>query len=683
MTSDTSSVDRALKDLLPELDRDRGMLVLAPNGTVNTGVVQGDQRNVSSSGAILDGPGTPVRQGPVRAKDLQDARRRFVPPATFAAGLVALESGILFLVGEPGTGRLTLALNLLAHRHDDPTLIRIDGAVDLARWRPRPHGVHGYLVMKPSAPFTLRPWELSDLEAALAAADAHLVVVVPDVPGPTRFLERDFGGQVVRHRPPDPAEVFATHFADSCPDPRDRARILEPLGPDFLSSVLPAGLPPGYAARAAETVCRPGAVGAARPAEEVPARLASAEAQELLARAEHDPELLTHLFSVCVYGGMDRDIVVERAAGLLAAAHPAPDTGSLGPGRREPTGEPEFRLVRQRPLRDVLRDVGAHCVPGNGAGNGPETVAFFWPAVGEAVWDVVCREHTELLPLLHGWLGGTGTTVQEIERAGRAMAGMVVRTGGRTLGLVQELALSTGGPGFEVAAHSLGTAAIEPGVAHKVHGLLQEWSDAPDPTLRSAVAYACRRDLGGVAAEHTLRLLHGAVNRAGDDPGDISVARAVEQTLVQRFAAGESATRETITRHLAAWAQVEDVAGLVACLALPRLVGFDHAWFGGRLLAGGTTASDIAELILRALNEAASYPSMRETLLAWCQGPDEAPRPDPAVEELFVRLVDSRQHGFLRLLLSIERGGDSMPGKDLAARCLTEWRGRNQPRQTD
>ncbi|MFD0340185.1 hypothetical protein ACFVH0_16095 [Streptomyces sp. NPDC127117] len=679
MTSDTSSVDRALKALLPELDRDRGMLVLAPNGTVNTGVVQGDQRNVSSSGTIPDGSGTPVRQGPVRAKDLQVARRRFVPPANFEAGLVALESGILFLVGEPGTGRLTLALNLLAHRHDDPTLIQVDGAVDLARWRPRPQGVHGYLVMEPSAPFAPRPWELSDLEAALAAADARLVIVVPDVPGPTRFLERDFGGQVVRHRSPDPAEVFATHFADGCPDARDRARILEPLGPDFLSSVLPAGLPPGYAARAAETVSRLGAVSGARPADEVPACLASAEAQELLARAEHDPELLTHLFSVCVYGGLDRGIVVERAADLLAAARPGPDTGFLDHGRPEPMGDPGFRLVRQRPLRDILRDVGAHCVPGNG----PETVAFYWPAVADAVWDVVCREHTELLPLLHDWLGGTGPTAQEIERAGRAMAGMAVRTGGRTLGLVQDLALSTGRPGFEVAARSLGTAAVDPGVAHKVHGLLQEWGDAPDTPLRSAVAYACRSDLGGVEAEHALRLLHGVVNRGGDDPEDTSVALTVAETLMQRFAAGESATRETITRHLAAWTAVEDMAGLVARLAFPVLVDFDHGWFGARMLAGGTTASDIVELVLRALNEAASYPSMRDTLLVWCNGPDEASQPDPAVEELFVRLVDSRQHGFLRLLLLIERGGDAMPGKDLAARCLTEWRSRNQPQQTD
>lgn len=159
------------------------------------------------------------------------------------------------------------------------------------------------------------------------------------------------------------------------------------------------------------------------------------------------------------------------------------------------------------------------------------------------------------------------------------------------------------------------------------------------------------------------------------------MALSAAETLIQRFAAGDSETRETITRHLVVWTRVEDTAALVASLTFPVLVDFDHIWFSGRMLAGPTTASDIAELVQRALNEAASYPPMRDALLAWCHGPDEAP--DPAVEELFARLVDSRQHGFLRLLLLIERGGDAMPGKALAERCLAEWRSRNQPQRTD
>ncbi|MEU6926596.1 hypothetical protein [Streptomyces sp. NPDC046631] len=680
MTTDTGSVDGALRAVLPELDRNRQMVVLAPHGTVNTGVVQGDQRNVSGFPETTDGPVAPVRQGPVRAKDFRLARRRFVPPPAFEAGLAALESGILFLIGEPGTGRLTLALNLLAHRCADPALVQVDGAVDLTRWRPRPRGVHGYLVMEPGDPFALRPWDLANLEAALAEAEARLVIVVPEVPGLTRFLERDFGAQVVRHRPSDPAEVFAAHVADLRPDARDRARLLESLGPDFLPALLPPGLPPGYAARAAEAVCRPGAGGEIRRAE-VLSGLAQAEAQELLGRAERDPELLTHLFSVCVYGGLDRGTVVDRAADLAALSGPEPEPGSAGRGLREPPAHQGLGLVRQRPLGDVLRGIGARRVPGDGGG--PGTVAFLWPGVGESVWDVVCREHIDLLPLLHHWLGRTGTTPEEIERAGRAMAGMAVRTAGRTLGLVRELALSGGLAAFEAAARSLGTAALDPVVTHRVHDLLQEWSEAPETVLRTAVAYACRSDPGGVEADTALALLHGVANRGGDGPEDTSVALAVAETLMQRFAAGDPDTRETITHRLVDWARAEDTAGLVAALTFPVLVDFDRAWFSDRMLAGPRTAADIVELVRRTLNEAASYPSMRDALLAWCHGPDEASRPDRAVEELFARLVDSREHGFLRLLLLIERGGDAMPGKALAERCLAEWRSRNQPQQTD
>ncbi|MFE6668254.1 hypothetical protein ACFVFH_32455 [Streptomyces sp. NPDC057697] len=681
MSADTGSVDGALRTVLSELDRNEGMVVLAPHGTVNTGVVQGDQRNVSGLPGTADGPAAPVRQGPVRAADFGLARRRFVRPPAFEAGLAALESSILFLVGEPGTGRLTLALNLLAHERAAPALVQIDGAVDLTRWRPRPRGVDGYLVMEPGDPFALRPWDLANLEAALLDAEARLVIVVPEVPGLTRSLERDFGAQVVRHRPPGPAEVFAAHVADIRPDPRDRTRLLESLEPGLLPALLPPGLPPGYAARAAEAVCRSGTGDRVRR-DEVMSGLALAEAQELLGRAEHDPELLSHLFSVCVHGGLDRGTVVDRAADLAAPPGPGPDPGSADHGSQQPLGGQEFGLVRQRPLGDILRGIGARRVPGDG-GDEAGTVAFFWPETGEAVWDVVCREHIGLLPLLHHWLGRAGTAPEEIGRAGRAVAGMAVRTGGRTFGLVRELALSPGRTAFEVAARSLGAAALDPRVAHRVGGLLQEWSEAPETVLRTAVAYACRSDPGGVGAITALTLLRDVANRGGDGPEDTSVALAVAETLMQRFAAGDPDTRETITHHLADWARTEDTAGLVAALTFPVLVDLDRAWFGDRLLAGPTTAPDIVELVRRSLNEAASFPSMRDALLAWCRGPDEAAPPDRAVEELFARLVDSREHGVLRLLLLIQRGGDAMPGNALAERSLAEWRSRNHFQQTD
>ncbi|OYP14353.1 hypothetical protein CFC35_07330 [Streptomyces sp. FBKL.4005] len=67
MTTEVGS-DDVLDTLLPELARDKSMLVVAPHGTVNTGTVHGDQRYAVTDSPAPGGPGVPpVRQGPVRA----------------------------------------------------------------------------------------------------------------------------------------------------------------------------------------------------------------------------------------------------------------------------------------------------------------------------------------------------------------------------------------------------------------------------------------------------------------------------------------------------------------------------------------------------------------------------------------------------------------------------------------
>ncbi|MET8687211.1 hypothetical protein ABZV77_23645 [Streptomyces sp. NPDC004732] len=659
---------------LIELIRNQSTLVVAPNGTVNTGTVNGDQRNVQST-LPLEGSSqvAPPRQGPVRAKDLQVSRRRFVRPHAFEAGLAALDSGVLLLVGEPGTGRRTLALNLLAHGHDAPSLGQVDGTVDLTRWRPRSQGADGYLVMDPGDPFALRPWDLSNLEELLAEAAARLVIVLPDAPGLVSSLESDLGAAVVRHQPPEPTDVFHAHFADLCPDGRERERLLEPLGPEFLPELLPAGLSPAHAAEAARTVARPGGIPGGRA--EVLSCLAQAEAARLLVRAEGDPELLAQLFSVCVYGGLDRATVVDRAADLLTSAGPAP-TEPDHPAQTfpNPVGHPGHGLGRP----GSLRSIGAHAAPceeGSGAGS----VAFLWPAVSEAVWDAVCRDRADLLPLLHDWLGRAGADEEEIEHAGRAVAALGRRTGGRTFGLVRRLALSNRRSAVKIAALSLGTAVQDPVIGSRAGKVLLDWSQARDPALRTAVAYACRSDMGGAGPEFALSRLHRAVDARGEEAADAAVASIVAETLRQRFAAGDAAARTVIVRHLLTWARSEGVAGQTATLTFPALVACDTDWFADHLLARQDMASVVIELVWQALNEAASYPSMRDELLAWACWSKERQRPESSVEELFVHLVESRQHGVLRLLMSIERGGDTLPGKDLALRSLAVWHGNKQP----
>ncbi|MEU2063186.1 hypothetical protein [Streptomyces sp. NPDC013455] len=738
MGSETG-VEDGIGALLPELARTRATVIVAPQGTVNTGEVHGGQRTVLSGPAVPDGRDVAlVRQGPVRAKDLRAARECFARPAGYAEGLDALDSGVLFVLGAPGTGRQTLALSLLAHGCADPALVQVDGRVELAHWRPRARGADGYLVMDLSDPLALRSWDVADLEAHLARAGARLVVVLEEAPGLARALEDRLGVRVLRHRPPDPREVFSAHFADLCPDPRERARRRRRLGPDALAALLPPGLPPGRAVQVAEALARSAPDGRVRPAE-LTARLARTEATRLLAGAEGDPGRTALLFAVCVHEGLDRDTVLGRAAALLgvigaqrdsvgtigaervplgatgAQQHPAGAIGArqhpvgtigappvpLGaigsqgdPGASPPTppqegsaGRPVLALPRfagdfapdgaPAPLGAVaagrLADVGARCtVPEDGDRIG--TVSFLWPAVSEAVWDEVCRERAEWLPALHVWLGAAGNE-EQAERAGRAVAALAVRTAGRSLELLGNLLRAGPRTAAEVAGRALAAAAGRPPAAGRARTLLDEWSGAPDHTVRSAVVVACRPEAEGLPAEAALRLLRRVVDALGDDEDAAATALQVSGTLVLRFAAGAGGTREAIVRELAAWAHAEDLAGALATLVFPALVTEDWGWFGDRLAAGREAADPVVALVCAALDEAAVFPAMRDALLMWCAGAAGAAERERQLDALFARLVAGRRPGCLRLLMSVERAARTTPGKARAERSLAEWRG--------
>ncbi|NJP79705.1 hypothetical protein HCK01_20675 [Streptomyces sp. AA8] len=671
-----------LDALVSALASGRRMVVVAPNGTVNTGVVTGGQRQTLSAAAEGGSAAGPMREGPVRAKDLEAARRRFVPPPGFADALVALDSGISVLVGAPGTGRETHALNLLAHGWEDPVLVQVDGAVDLTRWGPRPQGVHGYLVMEPPDPFALRPWDLSRLEAPLAEVGARLLIVVADAPGLAPALADHLGTPVLCHLPPDPRKVFAAHLADACPDEKVRVRLLQSLGTGLFGELLPAELPPRLAAQAAEAVARLGTAGGAACAEVLPA-LARAEAPELVARAQEDPVLLSHLFSLSVYGGLDRGVVVERAADLLGLAGSGWGQEPAAQSLRHQAGRQQLGVPRQRPLSATLRALGAHRLSQGGTGV-TDTVSFFWPAVGDAVWDVLCREHTDLLPLLHAWLTRTGDDPDQIKRAGQAVAAMAVGTGGRTMDHLRNVALAPWPPAVEVAARCLGTAFQEPTAGAKAEELLELWSVAPEAALRTAVAYACRSDRGELTAGRALQLLRrlmGTMHNDVDD--DMAVAAAVAEVLVQRFAAGNAPEKRSILDGMRDWAGSDGVAGQLAVLVFPVVAGADLAWCGSEVLSGPQAASSIVQLTSHALNESATYPLMRDVLLAWACEADGASQPGPALKELLGGLAEARQPGFLRWLLAVERGPDAMPGKELAATLLTVWRSKAPASNTD
>ncbi|MEU6477675.1 hypothetical protein ABZ858_12430 [Streptomyces sp. NPDC047017] len=655
----------------------RDMVVVAPHGTVNTGVMTGGQRHGVSPAQEGGGGAGPMRQGPVRAGYLKSARRCFVAPPGFEEALAALGSGIAVLVGEQGTGRETHALNLLAHGSEEPVLVQVDGAVNISRWQPRAHGVHGYLVMEPPDPFALRAWDLSRLEARLAEAGARLVIVLADAPGLVATLEDHLGMPVVRHRPPDPWKVFTARLSDGCPDEEARARWLRALEPGRRDQLLPDGLPPRHAAQAADVVLRLGIAGGAS-ATEVLHHLAEAEGSEILARAQTDPALLAHLLSLCVYGGLHRGVVTARAGDLLRLTGPAGEQDPLARDAQDrPAGD-----ARQRPLSETLRVLGAHRVQRAGEKT-TDTVSFFRPAVSGTVWEVLCRDHTDLLPVLHTWLARPDDAAEQIERAGRAVAAMAVATGGRSLDHLRDLVAVPSSPAPQVAAWCLGTAVHDPAAGSAVADLLERWSVATEAPLRTAVAHACRPDHGQVTEAQALPLLRRLMETLSDDKDDLAVVPVITAALTQRFEAGDSGARAIVLRGMRDWTESDGVPGFLTALAFPGLANTDPGWWSDQILAHAETASHTVQLAGHALNDPDTFAAMRDVLVRWCSEADGAEPRTRALSRLTDGLVAARQPGFLRWLLAVGRGPDTMPGKELAARALAAWRDETPASNTD
>ncbi|MEU3398163.1 hypothetical protein [Streptomyces filamentosus] len=650
----------------------REMVVVAPHGTVNTGVVTGGQQQLLTSSPEGGTAPGPMRQGPVRARYLEAARRRFVPPPGFEDALAVLESGVAVLVGETGTGRETHALNLLAHGRREPVLVRIDGTVNLSRWSPRTQGVDGYLLMGPADPFALREWHLGRLEGLLTEAGTRLVIVLAEVPGLVSALEDQLGMPVLRHHPPAPRKVFAAHLADGCPDAAMRARWLRNLRPGTLDELLPDGLSPRYAAQAADALCRWGAEGGSA-SEDLSLRLARTEGAEILARTQNDPALLACLLSLTVYGGLHRTLVTERARHLLRLMRPY--------GEREPGSHGRLdEGFRQWPSTEALRLLGAHR-PRRVDSEAVDTMTFFWPAVEVAVWEGLCRDHADIVPVVHTWLADPGHE-EEADRAGRAVAAMAEATGGRSLDLLPGLAASPSFAAPKMIARCLATAFRDRAAARKAAELLDLWSVTPQLSQRQTVAYACQEQ-GGITDGEALRLLERLMATSGDGPDDLSVWRAVATALARRFDAGDHTARTVLLNRMCAWTEADGVPGLTAALVFPLLLSAEFAWWSDWSLADAESARAVTHLVGWSLNEAAAFLVMRDTLLAWCAeeaGADDRPQ---AVPSLLDHLVAAQEPGFLRWLLAVERGPDTMPGKELAALALKTWRDKSPVPKTD
>lgn len=130
-------------------------VIYAPHGNINTGSVQGDQCVLNGHAAHHDDRRAPVHDGPISAAELAKSQWGFAEPDWFPSVLSSPGTRVLFLTGQPGTGRRTAAVNLLLRRsRPGTTLWAVDGDTDLSSWRPGPvpAGATYWTTGRPSTP---------------------------------------------------------------------------------------------------------------------------------------------------------------------------------------------------------------------------------------------------------------------------------------------------------------------------------------------------------------------------------------------------------------------------------------------------------------------------------------------------------------------------------------------------
>ncbi|WP_063829452.1 hypothetical protein [Streptomyces violens] len=702
-SEDISEVFDRLWDLPQSEGAPNQFIYYVPGGNVNNGAMFGDQHVENRSGpAGGGGRRVEVHEGPISAEEILEAQAGFAEPVCFPEALRKLGTGLLFLAGQPGTGRRTTALNLLRRQSDSMALRAVDSD-DLASWRPTRNGARGYLVDGLFPEYLKKAGAVGNLRARLSDAGACMVIVLPDDPGLLRSLERDLHISPVRCTPPPPRAVFDARLEAAVPHPGERERLLVGLDAGLLDELLAPEMVPGQVAelvtalvntvdgQTADGQTADGqTVDGATRADDIRSRLsflAEGEVPELLQQLLDDADGLAFLLAACVFEGVDHRVVREEAERLLELADgrlssvlpPTEDEGGRGGG--QPAPRPNPRFVFRRSLDGLLRTVRAECAPQeirstSGYIYAVEPVRFTRHRQAEAVLKYVWRQYGQLSGLLTDWMGGVRADRDLTQPVGRVM-GMAARWGGgrRALWHIRDLAKSDRMTSRAIAAYALGMAADDPVLAGEVKHFLRMWSHGQNWQLRSTVAHACGTDFGASRPDQAMKLLRYVPRRHQDDKDERLVDRAVRTAVRQLFASGSQAT---VFQHLADWAGGEGADAELAYRTFADLLS-DARWFHEQLLTDGEFADVIIAMVRRNLNDDDLFWSTSRSVLSWCREAAWSETAEGALEILLEALAQDMQHGVLRLFVVLEQQDDAdLPGRHIARQALGAWR-RGEP----
>ncbi|WP_224281078.1 hypothetical protein [Streptomyces sp. LS1784] len=670
----------------------RGQFIFAPGGNINTGSVHGGQRVENGGAAAAPGGGERVeaQDGPISPMEILAAQAGFAEPDSFPEGLRALGTRLLFLAGEPDTGRRTTALNLLFESSGNSVALRaLDSDSDLSSWRPTHSEASGYLVHGLSPTVPLGPTAIAKLRVRLEKANACMVVLLPHDPSVLRRLIREMDISPVRYVPPSPRAVFDARLEAVLPDDGLRRDLLDRLGPD-LDELLAPQLVPAQVAELVDEVTR------AREDDSELADLgqrlsflAETEVPDLVKELREDPDALAFLLVTSVLEGLDHRIIRDETDRLLKLADGRLDAvlraGAEGQGEqsrleRGESPQPNPRFVFRRSLDDLLAAIRAECAPGetrrtSGYAYTVDPIRFKRHRQAETVLRHVWRQYREVSSLLTEWINTAPAAEFDLtEPMGRAV-GMAAGWSGarRALTHIRNLARSEYAQSRNIAAHALGIAAQDPILIGEVKYRLNSWSFKGGWQLRSTVAGACGGDFGAARPEFALSLLQHCFR--GEDGEEGAVATMVRWSLQSLFVGGN---QTAVFRKLMEWVDRPGRDTELALTTFPGLL-YDPFWFQQQLGPGGEFGDGVIMFVRRSLNENSLFTDTGDKLLGWCHQAvcDEPLR--EAMETLLTALAREMRSGELRLMVEIDRSDNpDLVGRDIAQHALEAWR-RGEP----
>ncbi|WP_157251407.1 hypothetical protein [Nonomuraea typhae] len=523
----------------------RFILNIAHN--LNNGEVRGSQYSIHP-GTLLEAPSADPNPA---GYFVVEPTPGFVPVKGIRHARKCLRDGLLFLAGERGTGRRTVARVLLGGLRNDKTIIRcLSSETDFTTWTPGPSAADGYLIDGAPSRLMQSHATIAAVRERLSAASAVMIVVLPEgFQLDDRTLEL-LGPTLVRCQPPSAEEVFAARLKAAVPDDSERRLVTRGLPPEFPRNVLSRDSSPQDAMDVLEAVLntsdnlRSGRLAAIRSSLD---ESADREVHELISNWFFDHERRHALIAAAAFAGQPPEVVSEQSQRLARIAGTIP------------------RETTPQSLGELLRPVGVRVETARHShGDSPVRVVFarsHWAkAILRQVWQGPLAEPATR------WLQSV-TKADLILPAGQALAmSAVVQPRHLQLTRIGASAVSRDPCGPRIAAAALQTLVAEMTHADEIFARLGGWAGSSDERLRHVTALACVGGAGMMPTAPTLGLLVRLI-RSSDADSAPRVVNAIDEAMMDLFHRGE---RTTVLQELTRWTESGQAETRYATTIFPK-----------------------------------------------------------------------------------------------------------------